>query len=102
VFDEGAVFLLELLEIDGFGVGGSGLPEMEQDADPFEGEGSDGGVVFHAGGLFHGVEGFGPCAPLAGMVREFVERLPQEFGTGVRLVTEQALPLLRVTGAMPE
>ena len=44
---------------EGLGVGFSVFPHVEEDADPFEGEGADGGLVFHAGGFVGFVEGFG-------------------------------------------
>ena len=66
-----------MLDVRVFVVEGSGFPEAEDDADPFVGQGTDGGVVLVAGGAFHLVERFGPAAPLAGLVGEFVERLPE-------------------------
>ena len=63
-------------------VGFSVFPHLEEDADPFEGEGADGGVVFHAGGFFALVKGFGPGAPASGVVGEFVEGLLEELGAG--------------------
>ena len=66
-----------------FAVGGVRFPEAKDDADPFEGQGADGGLVLAAGGPFLLVEGGGPAAPPAGLVGELVEGLSEEFWTGI-------------------
>ena len=78
----GDAFGLELLEVAGLGVGLSVFPAAEEDADPFEGQGADGGVVAVSASAEVVVEGFGPGAPLAGVVGELVERLAEELGPG--------------------
>jgi len=66
---------LELLEVAGFVVGLAVFPAAEEYADPFEGQGADGGVMAVAAGAEMVVEGRGPGAPLAGVVGELAERL---------------------------
>ncbi len=65
-------------------VGCAVFPHAEKDADPLEGEGADGSLVFHAGGFLQVVEGFRPGAPASGVVGELVEglfeELSQKFG----------------------
>lgn len=54
-------------------VGFAVFPHAEQDADPFEGEGAEGGVAAGASGAFGFVEGFGPSATAPGVVGEIDE-----------------------------
>ena len=77
------LFFLELLDVLGFVVDRVGFPESKHNADPFEGECSDGGLVFTAGLSFLTIERGRPGTPLAGMVGELVECLLQDFGAGV-------------------
>jgi len=66
-----------------FVVGGAGFPQFEDDADPFVGQGADGGVVSEASGAFYFVEGFGPASPFAVLVGELVKGLPEDLRAGV-------------------
>ena len=60
------------LDVTGFIIRSAVLPAAPEDADPFEGEGAEGGVVAVSAGAKVVVEGFGPGAPLAGMVGELL------------------------------
>jgi hypothetical protein len=51
---------LELLQVAGFVVGLAVFPAAEEDADPFEGQGADGGVVAVSAAAEVVVEGRGP------------------------------------------
>jgi hypothetical protein len=82
-FYEWAIFFLELFDVLGFVVDRVSFSESEHNADPFEGEYSDGGLVFAAGLSFLTIESGRPGTPLAGMVGELVKCLLQEFGAGV-------------------
>ena len=82
-FYEWAVSFFELFDVLGFVVDGVVFPEPKHNADPFERECSNGGLVFAAGLSFLAIERGRPGAPLAGMVGELVERLLQEFWAGV-------------------
>ena len=75
-------------------VGLTVFPHAEEDADPFEGEGAEGGVAAGARGAFGFVEGFGPGAPASGVVGEFVEGLPEKLGTGAAGLDRLRLPAL--------
>ena len=57
--------MAEGIEIAFFAIGRAGLPAAEQDADPFEGQGSQGGVVSLAKGSLLEVQGLGPEGLLA-------------------------------------
>ena len=72
----------ELVEIVLFTVRGARLPAAEQDADPLEGQASQGGVVAFADGALLEVEGFGPGGLFAGTGGELVESLQEELGAG--------------------
>ena len=72
-----------MLDVSCFVVGGVGFPEAEHDADPLEGEGPDGGLVFASGFSFLAIVGGRPAAPLAGVIGELVEGLLEEFGARV-------------------
>jgi hypothetical protein len=61
---------LELFLITCFVVGLSVLPAAKEDADPFEGEGAEGGVVAVSAGPEVFVKGLGPSAPLAGFMAD--------------------------------
>ena len=55
------------------------FPAGEEDADPFERQGADNGIVFLAFGLVELVVGFGPDRPAHGMLSEFMKRLEGEL-----------------------
>ena len=57
---QGSLALLEGFEVTLFGVGGVGFPAAEEDSDPFECQGSQGGVVSFAAGALEEVERLGP------------------------------------------
>ena len=71
------------------------LPATEQDANPFEGQGAQGGVVTFANGTLLEIEGFGPGGALTRAMGEFVERLQQKSraGPAAMNVTLFAAPL---------
>ena len=83
--------MFELLDVLRFVVEGLGFPESEDDADPFEGQGSDGGIVFASRLSFLAIVGGRPGTPLACVIGEFMERLSQEFGAGVAARDMQGL-----------
>ena len=58
-FGEGALGLGEGLGVGLIVVGLTVFPHAEEDADPFEGAGAEGGVAAGASGAFGFVEGFG-------------------------------------------
>ena len=58
----------------GFMVGLTVHPAAEEDADPFEGEGANGGVMSFAALALVGVKGFGPRGLLGGEVRPIRRR----------------------------
>ena len=51
---------LERLDVPAFGIRSVGLPGAEEDADPFEGQAAEGGVVAFADGALLSVEGVSP------------------------------------------
>jgi hypothetical protein len=60
--EKGGLLTLELAEVAVIVIGLSGLPAAEEDADPLEGQCSDGGVVTMSFAAEQGVIGFGPAA----------------------------------------
>lgn len=62
-FGEGALGFGEGLGVGLIVVGLAVFPHAEQDADPLEGEGAEGGVASGARSEFSFVEGFGRVAP---------------------------------------
>ena len=72
--------LLECRQIARFVVGNTINPAAKQDADPFEGKGTDGGVVGRAFGLVALVESAGPEGVGNGAGYPFDEGLTKEFG----------------------
>ena len=105
-FGERAFGLGEGLGVVVVGVGFSVFPHLEEDADPLEGEGSDGGLVFHAGGFFGLVEGFSRIDFFGGHQRRVWSANSwkvclRNWGQAWRLWTDLDLPLCWVTGAMP-
>ena len=80
--EEGGGTFAECVEVGGFMVGGAVYPTAIEDANPFEGEGSDGGMVFLAAFDLVLVEGAGPDAVSDGVVCELMEGLSHEGGTG--------------------
>ena len=80
--EQGGLFEAELLEVAVFIVRGTSLPAAEKDSEPFEGQGTHGGVVAQAAAAEHPVVSFRPERPLARMVGVLMECLPQELGAG--------------------
>ena len=77
-----------------FGVGFAVFPHSEHDADPLEGECSQGGMMLDSSGSSIFVPCFCPGAPFAGVVCEFVEGLPQEFRTRIAAFDDSAVAAL--------
>ena len=80
--EQGGLFEAELLEVAVFIVRGTSLPAAEEDAEPFESQGANGGVMAQAAAAEHPVVSFRPERPLARMVGVLMECLPQELGAG--------------------
>jgi len=80
--EEGGGSFAQSVEVGGFMVGGAVCPTAMEDANPFEGEGADGGMVFLAAFDLLLVEGASPDAVTGGVVCELMEGLSQEGGTG--------------------
>ena len=86
--------MVELTEVEVVIVRGSVFPAAEEDADPFEGQGPDGGVKGLPFALEHGDIGPRPAALRERTPGELVERLPEEFGTSLAFVDNTDLAAL--------
>ena len=64
------------VQVFGFVIGGSLLPAAKDDADPFEGQGSHGGLVPFAALELLLIVGFGPGAEADGVARKLHQALP--------------------------
>jgi hypothetical protein len=80
--EERGVAAAEGFKIALLGIRDLRLPAAEQDANPFEGQGAECGVVPLASGTLLEVEGFGLGGALTRAVGELVERLQQELRAG--------------------
>src|SRR4029453_3214886 len=80
--EERGVVVAEGFEITLLGIRNLRLPATEQDANPFEGQSAERGVVTFAGGTLLEIEGFGPGGAFTRAVGELVERLQQELRAG--------------------
>jgi hypothetical protein len=67
-------------------VGGALFPTSEEDPDPFEGHGTDGGMVTFAATALGLVTGLGPRAVTDRALTELMEALTQELGAGTAAV----------------
>src|SRR5262245_47146857 len=70
---------LERLQVNRFVVAGAGLPAMKQNANPFESQHPQGGVMSFAGSPQPLIQGSRPAAPVAGMSGKLVEGLAQKL-----------------------
>jgi len=73
-------------DVAGFVVGRPILPAAEEDADPLEGQGTEGGMMAFPAFSLEVVEGAGPGGVLDGESGELVESLAEEGGSGPPLV----------------
>ena len=87
---------LQGFEIGRLIIGGLSLPTPEEDADPFEGQGADGGVMAVAAGALLVVVSAGPRGEANRLVRILVERSFEELGTG-----QAALDIAYVSPSAP-
>src|SRR5271167_757637 len=72
----------ERLQVNLLVIGCTVFPATVKDANPLEGQGADGGVVFGPLLDLLFIIGAGPRRPTAGMGGELVKALAQEFGAG--------------------
>jgi hypothetical protein len=79
VLEQGCAALLEGHEVAGFVVGHAVEPAAVQDADPLEGQGTQGGLVSCTASAEGFIEGFGPEGARDGLGRPLDEGLADEF-----------------------